>query len=173
MNVFYLHHLPTIAGSMHCDKHVGKMLIESCQLLATAHHHFDNGDAVTYRPTHKNHPSAIWVRQSRLHYDWVVELGLTLGRQFKLRYLKLHKSHQVLVDQLTQAPPAMYKLPLLWQPPPLAMPDDYKSSDHVESYRKYYASKLQTMPMVYFKGNKPPPMWLSDLWAGRTSQEAA
>jgi hypothetical protein len=67
----------------------------------------------------------------------------------------------------------MYKLPLLWQPPPLAMPDEYKSDDHVESYRKYYASKLQTMPMVYFKGNKPPPMWLSDLWANRTFQEAA
>ena len=56
MNVFYLHHLPPIAASYHCDKHVGKMLIESCQLLATAHHEFGNGDKVSYRPTHKNHP---------------------------------------------------------------------------------------------------------------------
>jgi hypothetical protein len=128
MNIFYLHQLPLIAAQYHCDKHVGKMLIESCQLLATAHHHFGNGHKVSYRPTHANHPSAIWVRQSRLNYQWLSDLASGLGRQFTL-----------------------------------AMPDEYKSDDHLASYRKYYASKAATMPLVYNRGNSPQPDWLQAL----------
>jgi hypothetical protein len=164
MNVFYLHHLPRIAATYHCDKHVGKMLIESCQLLATAHHHFDNGDKVSYRPTHANHPSAVWVRASRLHYDWVAELAQGLGREFYWRYgQKHHKSSLVLCEQLLYAPPAMRDLPLLWSPPTLAMPDEYKSDDHIESYRRYYASKAATMPLVYNRGLSKQPLWLVDI----------
>ena len=168
MNVFYLHHLPRIAATYHCDKHVGKMLIESCQLLATAHHHFDNGDKVSYRPTHANHPSAVWVRASRLHYDWVAELAQGLGREFYWRYgQKHHKSSLVLRDELMYAPPAMRDLPLLWSPPTLAMPDEYKSNDHIESYRRYYASKAATMPLVYNRGLSKQPLWLSDILSQR------
>lgn len=164
MNVFYLHIQPNIAASYHCDKHVGKMIIESAQLLATAHHEFGNGDQVTYKPTHKNHPSAIWVRQSRLHYDWLVDMACTLGREFNRRYGTLHKSYSVICNELVYAPPAMQKLPLLWSPPTLAMPDEFKSDDHVQSYRKYYASKIATMPMLYNKGKQSAPQWLTELW---------
>lgn len=163
MNIFYLHHLPAIAAAYHADKHVGKMLIESCQLLATAHHCHSNGDAVSYKPTHINHPSAIWVRASRLHYDYTAELAMHLGRQFYLRYGTSHKSRQVLSDELLIAPPAMYDLPLTWSPPTLAMPDEYKSVDAIASYRRYYASKAATMPLVYDKGRSQQPLWLRDL----------
>jgi hypothetical protein len=43
------------------------------------------------------------------------------------------------------------------------MPDEYKSDDHLASYRKYYASKAATMPLVYNKGRSPQPHWLQDL----------
>jgi hypothetical protein len=163
MNIFYLHQLPLIAAQYHCDKHVGKMLIESCQLLATAHHHFGNGHKVSYRPTHANHPSAIWVRQSRLNYQWLSDLASGLGRQFFWRYGHDHKSRGVWFRELMYAPPAMMDLPLRWTPPTLAMPDEYKSDDHLASYRKYYASKAATMPLVYNKGRSPQPHWLQDL----------
>lgn len=163
MNVFYLHHIPAIAASYHCDKHVGKMLIESCQLLATAHHEWGNGDKVSYRPTHKNHPSAVWTRSSRLHYMWVSDLARFLGREFYWRYGKTHKSFTVLMDELLYPPPAMHDLPLLWKDPPQAMPDDYKHDDTIKAYRRYYASKLATMPLVYDKGNRQQPLWLRDI----------
>ena len=165
MNIFYLHHLPSIAAVMHCDKHVGKMLIESCQLLATAHHHYGNGDKVSYRATHANHPSAVWVRQSRLHYNYVSDLARFLGREFKYRYGHGHKSNDVLHAELLVCPPAMLNLPTRFTPPTLAMPDEYKSDDHVESYRRYYASKAATMPLIYNKGKDPQPLWLQDLLA--------
>ena len=173
MNVFYLHPLPKVAASMHCDKHVGKMLVETCQLLATAHHVYGNGHAVTYKPTHQNHPSAIWCRQSRLHYSYLVDLALGLGQEFYKRYGKHHKSHGVLVDQLLQPPTAMYSLPLIWRTPLLAMPDEFKCDDALTAYRNYYASKIDKMPMVWYKGERHPPLWLSDIWNARMSNMEA
>ena len=163
MNIFFLHRLAPVAAAMHCDKHVGKMLIESCQLLATAHHVLGNGDQVSYKPTHVNHPSAIWTRQSKLHYDYVVTLATYLGREFFLRYGKGHKSRDVLVAELLKAPPALYDMPATWSDPPLAMPDEFKSEDTVMSYRRYYASKAATMPLVYYRGERPMPISISDI----------
>jgi hypothetical protein len=97
-----------------------------------------------------------------LHYDYVVTLATYLGREFFVRYGKNHKSRDVLVAELLKAPPAMYDMPATWSDPPLAMPDQYKSNDAVESYRRYYASKSATMPMLYHRGDRPMPIWLSD-----------
>jgi hypothetical protein len=163
MNIFYLHRLAPVAAGMHCDKHVGKMLIESCQLLAACHHHYGNGHNVSYKPTHVNHPCAVWVRQSRSHYDYVASLALYLGREFYMRYGKNHKSRDVLMAELFHAPTALYDMPQTWSNPPLAMPDEFKSNDPVESYRRYYASKAATMPLVYYRGERPGPIWLEDL----------
>jgi hypothetical protein len=43
------------------------------------------------------------------------------------------------------------------------MPDEYKTDDHIESYRRYYASKAATMPLVYHRGKTEQPQWLRDL----------
>lgn len=170
MNIFYLHQLAPVAAAMHCDKHVGKMLIESCQLLATAHHQYGNGHAVSYKSTHVNHPSAIWTRESTLHYHYVVTLAIYLGREFYIRYGKNHKSRDVLVAELLNPPSAMHDLPKTWSSPPLAMPDEFKSDNAVESYRRYYASKSATMPLIYHRGDRPMPIWLSDLINERQSE---
>ena len=38
MNIFYLHNDPTECAKLHTDKHVVKMILESAQMLSTAHH---------------------------------------------------------------------------------------------------------------------------------------
>jgi hypothetical protein len=170
MNIFYLHHAAPIAARHHCDKHVGKMLIESCQLLATAHHVHDNGHAVTYKPTHKNHPSAIWTRSSPMHYMWLVNLAVYLGREFWFRYGKVHACRQILIDQLLQPPPALLAMPKTWQPPTLAMPDEFKCDDAVQSYRRFYTSKQDRMPMVWYRGEQPAPDWFVDYSNARMAE---
>lgn len=162
MNIFYLHHLPAIAASEHCDKHVGKMLIESCQMLATAHHVLGNGHTVTYKPTHVNHPSNVWVRESKLHYGWTVTLARCLAREFELRYGKTHASSKILSAQLTMAPPALMSQPALWRTPPLCMPEEFHSTNAMLSYQKFYASKSARMSLTYYKGEHPQPQWLID-----------
>ena len=41
MNIFYLDKHPKVAAQMSCDKHVCKMIVESAQMLSTAHRILD------------------------------------------------------------------------------------------------------------------------------------
>ena len=61
MNIFFLDKDPIIAAQYHCDKHCVKMILESAQLLSTAHRVLDEDDAHPdlYKVAHKNHPSTI------------------------------------------------------------------------------------------------------------------
>lgn len=51
MNIFYLHEIPRVAAQMHCDSHVIKMIVESAQMLSTAHRILDHD----YEKTYYNH----------------------------------------------------------------------------------------------------------------------
>ena len=42
MNIFYLHQSPYIAAKVQYNKHVVKMILESAQMLCTAHHVYGN-----------------------------------------------------------------------------------------------------------------------------------
>ena len=85
MNIFYLSDNPESAARQHCDKHIVKMVIEYAQLLSTAHRMLDGKEyidvtannrkikrwrmedgreAILYKASHINHPSAVWVRKS-------------------------------------------------------------------------------------------------------------
>ena len=41
MNIFILHEYPVEAAQLQCDKHVVKMIVESAQMLCTAHRMLD------------------------------------------------------------------------------------------------------------------------------------
>ena len=60
MNIFYLHRDPVIAAKVQYNKHVVKMILESAQMLCTAHHCYGDKDQiqnVPYKKAHYNHPS--------------------------------------------------------------------------------------------------------------------
>lgn len=133
MNIFYLDRDPKSCASMHCDKHVVKMVLETAQLLCTTH--WLTGSSAKYKSTHKNHPSAVWTRENIHNYRWLCQLGLELCYEYTNRYSKIHKS-QSIIEWCTNNEP---KLPDgVFTDPPLAMPDHCKTSDSVESYRNYY-----------------------------------
>lgn len=136
MNIFYLDQDPKKAAEYHNDKHVIKMLLETAQLLCTCQVFFGNEDKELYRVTHVNHPSSIWVRESADNYRWTYELFVELQKQYGWRYGKIHMSYRKLRDILMIPPPEIPEIGLT--PVRLAMPDVYRTSDPVESYRKYY-----------------------------------
>ncbi len=49
MNIFYLDSDPIKAAQIQYNKHVVKMILESAQMLCTAHHHYGSGDNVPYK----------------------------------------------------------------------------------------------------------------------------
>ena len=49
MNIFILDTDPIVAAQLQCDKHVVKMIVESAQMLSTAHRMLDGEE--TKRPS--------------------------------------------------------------------------------------------------------------------------
>ena len=117
MNIFYLHEHPQLAASYVYDKHKVKMILESAQMLCTAHHVFGNGHNVPYKQAHLNHPSTIWVRESTHHYYWLYEHMLALGNEYTKRYGKKHLTIIKCEEPLLYAPNDMPTLP--YKHPPL------------------------------------------------------
>ena len=139
MNIFYLDRDPSEAARLQCDRHVVKMILETAQLLSTAHAELD-GESPAYKPTHKNHPSAVWVRSSDHAYTWTWRHLKALGSEYEDRYGKVHKTIREHLLKLQRLPTAINRSgPFI--DPPQCMPDEYKRDDTVLAYQLYYNSK--------------------------------
>lgn len=160
MNIFYLDSDPKVAAAMHCDKHCVKMILESAQLLSTAHHIIDGIPSIEcYKATHKNHPSAIWARESGRNYEWLWIMLKYLCKEYTNRYGKVHKVEASgLLERLTNRP---YELRLgELTDMPQCMPDEYKvEGDSVQAYRNYYMGAKAYMCKWYKNENLKPSWW--------------
>jgi len=136
MNIFYLDKCPDKAAQLQYNKHVVKMILESAQMLCTAHHHFGNGDNVPYKIAHYNHPSTIWVRTDGLNYMWLYNHMMALGREYTKRYGKEHLTITKCKDVLAKVPAG---IPIKkFTQPPQAMPDQFKRDCAIHAYWLYY-----------------------------------
>jgi len=165
MNIFYLSDCPQEAAESHNDKHCVKMILESAQMLSTAHRELD-GDVpdILYKSTHKNHPSTIWARSSKQHYDWLYRLFRQLSAEYTLRYsksgnwgrdLKVHKTWNKLGKILKTAPKNIKDNG--WVDPPQCMPDHCKKPDTIDAYRNYYLTEKSSFST--WKYSKQPTWW--------------
>jgi len=158
MNIFYLHPAAPMSAGLHADIHVGKMLVESAQLLCTAHHMM--GSEAPYKKSHQHGRFALWVRESPMHYRWLWELARQLGRENMKRTGKRHKTEEIL-PLIEALPPELAKLPATWSPPPLS--EDAKTfwdGDHISTMRKFYLSKRERMKLVW-NGSPIVPLFLT------------
>ena len=178
MNIFYLDKDPQIAAQNMVDRHVVKMILETAQLLSTAHRVLDGveyegrsasgrkakrwrlsdgRDEILYTATHINHPSAVWVRRSNNNYTWLFSHFCYLLKEYTYRYGKLHKcADPIFHDQLSRLPkniPTSYFTPVT-----PAMPEEYLvGADSVASYRNYYKNGKKHL---HKWTNRPQPEWL-------------
>jgi hypothetical protein len=189
MNIFILSDNPVDAAIQHNDKHVVKMILESAQLLSTAHRILDGTeqieqrvtktgktrnvkvwklpdwrDDILYGATHRNHPSAIWCRESVSNYQWLWELLSALTDEYYHRYGQYKGDggvhHKVrssgLLDALAWCPhniKAVQRTPF-----PQCMPDQYKvDGDAVQAYRNYYLGEKRDF-LKYT--NREEPNWI-------------
>ena len=140
MNIFYLDEDPRICAEMHCDKHCVKMILETAQLLCTAHRVLD-GDEYSdkvglYKTAFQNHPCAVWIRDCADNYLYAYYLLVNLCEQYEFRYKKTHACEKLL-PHLTRLPVNM-SIDKNFTDPPQCMPDQYKGSDTFKAYKDYY-----------------------------------
>ena len=151
INIFVLDRNPEVAAKYHCDKHM-KMIVESAQMLSTAH--WQSGSQAPYKESHLNHPCSKWARESLSNYRWLQKLGMALCHEYTKRYWKIHATQEKL-EWLGENEPDIADIGLTDFAQ--AMPEQYRDSDAVEAYRKYYLGdksrfakwKMGNMPSWY------------------------
>jgi len=159
MNIFYISTNPVRAAQMQCDKHVVKMILESAQMLCTAHHEFGNHD-VPYKVAHRNHPSTIWARSGLKQYIWLYRHFKALSDEYTERYGKVHLSWQKCAHALFEPPMGIPDID--WTNPPQCMPDECKRASSLEAYRVYYFQyKPQVIDMRWPEHRQPSKGLLS------------
>lgn len=159
MNIFVLDKDPGQAARWHFDKHVTKMLLESCQILCTALHQNAKLDDIPYKPAHAKHPCTIWASSSRENFEWLAYLAIGLNDEYEYRYGKIHKCKAVLdycIDKMNHL--KSRGLTAFAQ----AMPDEYKDVDPVLAYRKYYNLGKRHIKTVW-TGRELPPWWTPEV----------
>lgn len=153
MNIFALDDSPILAAQYQVDKHVVKMVLETAQLLCTAHAVLD-GTSPGYKPTHRNHPCSVWLRESVANYRWLHDHFGALCEEYTFRYGRVHKS-AALLPVLMSAPS---NIPLVKRTKfVLAMPGEYEVDCPIESYRNYYRHGKKDL---HHWTRRSPPSWL-------------
>lgn len=173
---------PVKAAQLQCNKHTGgKMVVESAQMLSTAHRVLDgycekrpsksgkrmldywvhpNPDLETklYLAVHHKHPCTIWSMKSSANYEWHYKHFIALCDEFKYRYdkdhatdLKLRKILKKLPKNIPQG--ELTEMPLAMQSNPECM----FPGDPVKSYRAFYQTKQRRFKMVWKR--RPIPEW--------------
>jgi len=172
MNIFVLDTDAATSARMMCDKHVVKMIVESCQLLSTAHHVLD-GDELSVvskkrkyksyictkknicKATMINHPCTIWTRETRANYLWLWRHAYALCKEYTRRYGKTHKMESMLMSELYDPPANIVKGKLT--PFVQAMPEQYYDSNAVVAYRKYYINEKSRFAVWNY--SEEPEWW--------------
>lgn len=170
MNIFVTDTRPIICAEQHCDVHLRKMIVETAQLLSTAHHELD-GKIVGYKPTHKNHPSAVWVRSDYKNYRWTFALLYFLTKEYLYRFGKHHKTAdlcKVLVANPKNITGVRMNTRGKLSPEEfvLAMPEEYKQKSVETSYQSYLNDKFKDWrnrerPMKVEWTKRDVPEWVS------------
>jgi len=139
------------------------MILEYTQMMSTAIWEFNYELAKSfyeknkiYKPTHKNHPSNKWVRESSAHFIWLKQLVIYLDEERKYRF-NLKNSHKSAL--------IVYHLPIFIDPenyyfrdPPQCMPDYLKCDNSIKAYRNYYKSNEKNY-MAKWTNRNIPEWW--------------
>jgi len=154
MNIFVLDLEPKKCAEYHVNCHVIKMILETSQILCGVHWVTESKCEIPYKLSHKNHPCSIWARECYENYVWLCDLGMELCKEYTFRYGKRHKSQDVIEWCLVNRPNIPIKGDIT--PFALAMPDECKVGDVVESYRKYYMTSKRELAVWK---NREMPHW--------------
>ena len=109
MNIFVTDSCPIQSARNLPDKHIVKMPLETCQMLAIIYSDWYYGvgklykqDGTPYRTAHgafRNHPCTQWAAANQYNLAWLIRHGYGLCTEYNLRYGKDHTC----LDVISQA----------------------------------------------------------------------
>lgn len=139
------------------------MIIESCQILSTAHRLIDGNEYADlnglYKSTHVGHPCVKWCMKSKSNYEWLLMHCEALSEVFYKSRGKVHGSAEKCLSSLSRTPRGipegeLTEFPLCTQ--------GIVEKDTFTSYKKYLNIKYKSwlmrekpLAIVYPLNNKP------------------
>lgn len=166
MNIFVTDEDPVQAAKNLCDKHISKMIVESAQMLSTAHWVLDGGHpSPIYKATHTNHPCNVWVRESAGNYVWLYKHAVAMCYEYTCRYERLHKTEGV-INNLVCTPKNIPNVHTLVKTPfvvcffskdPESFNKCFVPNNPIQSYRNYY--KLDKARFAKWAHSDVPSWW--------------
>ena len=169
MNIFVTDPSPTVSAQSLPDKHIVKMPLESCQMLAIVcsekwgHgygklHKKDGTPYFTDKGAFRGHPCTVWANESNINAWWLVAHAMALCEEYTHRYGKVHSCQHTLEHAKMIFPPSNGEV----TPFARAMPDEFKydtSIDTITAYKRYIASKPWAASN-YLRDPSRKPNWL-------------
>ena len=158
MNIFVTHPSPIQSARNLPDKHIVKMPLETCQMLAIIYSDWYHGlgnlykkDGTPYataRGAFRNHPCTQWAAKNPYNLAWLIRHGYALCDEYYARYGKLHTCQDVIQqaeriyhrsfdDQLSHASTKVAQFTR-------AMPESIKfdtTIDTITAYKRYLNTK--------------------------------
>lgn len=176
MNIFITDIDPVDAARNLCDKHVVKMITESCQLLANQFSPVEllmqvprKEDGGMRRWGHANHPCSVWVKENPNNAAWLIHHAGAMLIEYRSRYKDNPNAFSQVKPFLeycaSKIPERIYNNPM---PTPFVVCISQESicrkhsqfsEDPVNAYRLYYA--IDKLFASWKEGN--PPNWYNDL----------
>lgn len=158
MNIFVTDPCPIQSARNLPDKHIVKMPLETCQMLAIIYSDWyygvgklykkDGTPYATKRGAFRSHPCTIWAATNQYNLAWLIRHGYALCSEYQARYGKVHTC----LDVISQAERIYHRSfdELLSQASrkvtdfTRAMPEHIKfdtSIDTIEAYKRYLNTK--------------------------------
>ena len=164
MNLHVLDENPKVIAMLLDDKRVGKMLMETNQMLSLAVKHYmriaganytsETGEGMlTAGWSHYNHPVSIWVRQTSGNFDFTLRYAFCLAREFAFRFNKEHASGQRThhIKRLASYIPSGPMTPFQNSARHNSRDLDFTGYPVIEAYRRYMLSRWEDDVL--------PPKW--------------
>jgi len=169
MNIFVTDPSPVRSAQVLPDKHIVKMPLETCQMLAIVcsdkwgHgygklHKKDGTPYSTDKGAFRNHPCTVWAMEGVINAWWLVAHGFALCEEYTHRYGKVHSCEKTILEAGHIIPFTMERPKSLTR----AMPDEYKhdtSIDTFTAYKNYIRSKPWAASN-YLRDESRKPNWL-------------
>ena len=169
MNIFVTDPSPTVSAQCLPDKHIVKMPLETCQMLAIVcsdkwgHgygelHKKDGTPYKTEKGAFRNHPCTVWANESIVNAWWLVAHGMALCEEYTYRYDKVHSCEKTILEAGGMIPFTMEKPKSFAR----AMPDVLKNNRAISTftaYKEYIRSKTW-VASNYLCDSSRKPWWI-------------
>ena len=175
MNIFVTDPSPSASARVLPDKHIVKMPLECCQMLAIIYskwyykwgeiHRIDGTPYATKKGAFRNHPCTKWAAQNIHNTAWLIAHGTALCTEYYHRYNKIHSCAKTLFEAKkifhakTEKAIVCYSMAENFA---RAMPDEFKYDTSIDTFTAYknYISSKPWVASNYLRDGSRKPDWV-------------